>query len=83
MRRVPRGDAVPDLLVGDALFVTPAGVSFLQATQAAARTGGSSPFDYAIDLPVSASHIGIEQSRQLLAAHRAHPGPDGGRASGR
>lgn len=66
VRRVPRGDAVPDLLVGDAMFVTPAGVNFLQA--AAAGTGGSSPFDYSVDLPVSASRIGIEQSRQLLAA---------------
>ncbi len=65
VRRVPRGDAIPDLLVGDAMFVTPAGLGFLQA--AAAGAGGS-PFDYAIDLPVPPSRIGVEQSRRLLAA---------------
>lgn len=68
VRRVPRGDAIPDLLVGDAMFVTPAGLNFLQAAQAASGSGGNSPFDYSIDLPVSASRIGIEQSRQLLTA---------------
>jgi putative ABC transport system permease protein len=68
VRRVPRGDAVPDLLVGDALFVTPAGVDFLRAAEAAAKPGGSSPFEHLIDLPVSATDIGIDQSHRLLAA---------------
>ena len=84
VRRVPRGDAVPDLLVADALFVTPAGVDFLQAAEAAAKPGGSSPFDYLIDLPVSASDTGIDQSHRLLTAldaidarmEAAHPDGD-------
>lgn len=84
VRRVSQGDAIPDLLVSDALFVTPAGVQFLQAAHNSANQGLTSPFSYTLDLPVSARHIGVDESAELLGAlnriqariDAAHPAGD-------
>ncbi len=84
IRRVPQGDAVPDLLVADAMFVTPAGVQFLQAAHNGANSGTTSPFSYTEELPVSSTTIGVDQSARLLGAlnriqariDAAHPNGD-------
>lgn len=84
VRRVAQGDAVPDLIVADALFVTPDGVQFLQTAQNGANSGTTSPFTYTEELPVSATSIGVDQSARLLGAlnriqariDAAHPNGD-------
>jgi hypothetical protein len=91
VRRVQQGDATPDLVVSDALFVTPPGVQFLQAAHNGANPGTTSPFRYTADLPVSARSIGVAESARLLAAlnriqariEAAHPNgdPPGGSCS--
>jgi putative ABC transport system permease protein len=61
------GDA-PDILHSDALLTGPAGIQFFEAARATSNVGGSSPFQYLVDLPVSASRIGVEQSHRLVQA---------------
>jgi putative ABC transport system permease protein len=61
------GDA-PDILHSDSLLTGPAGIQSFEAARAASNVGGSSPFQYLVDLPVSASRIGVEQSHRLVQA---------------
>jgi hypothetical protein len=86
--REPDGDR-PDILHGDALLFTPAGVQQLEAARTSANPGSSSPFSYAIDLPVRASRIGVAESSRLVQAVQAVQAridaahPDGDPARGR
>lgn len=86
--REPNGDR-QDILHGDALLFTPAGVQQLEAARTAANPGSSSPFSYAIDLPVRASRIGVAESSRLTQAVQAVQAridaahPDGDPARGR
>ncbi|HEX4726992.1 MAG TPA: FtsX-like permease family protein, partial [Jatrophihabitans sp.] len=86
--REPDGDR-PDILHGDALLFTPAGIQQLEAARTAANPGSGSPFSYAIDLPVRVSRIGVAESSRLVQAVQAVQAridaahPDGDPARGR